>query len=154
MLTAVMLTMALAAPAVTGPSLHPDRRELGSLWYEQGSTFAWPGLYMPAFTLVPDRRQIHRFTLGLDLPALRWLEFEALTVEPSNDPDLRRLTARMPTGEGSNAYAYAGVRVHIPQSRWQLGIGRSMAIAGAGAMARGMVGRGSLWQVNLVRPLR
>ncbi len=152
--TALLLTVMLAAPAAAGPSVHPDRRELGRLWVEQSSTFTWPGLQLPAFTLVPDRRRIHGLTLGLDLPKLRWLTFDAMLVEPSDDPDIRRLTSRLPTGEGTSAYAWAGVRARIPSSRWQLRAGYAWAVRGASTMAGRPMGRGGMWMVNLVRPLR
>jgi hypothetical protein len=150
----VLLRLALLAPAAAGPLVHPDRRELGPLWHEQSSTLMWPGAYVPAFTLVPDRRRVHRLTFGIDYAALRAVSFEAVLVEPSYDPEIRRLTAGMPTGEGSQAYAWVGAKVRIPSSKWQLGVGWSGAVGVASAVARGAMGRGGLWQVNLVRPLR
>jgi len=161
MVSALLFAVVLAAPAVpvapaapaapAGPSLHPDRRELGRLWLEQSSTLTWPGLHVPAFTLVPDRRRIHGLTLGLDLPGLRGVVFEAIVVEPSDDPEIRRLTARMPTGEGSSAYAWAGMRVQIPSSRWQLQVGRSWVPRGASAIPGARMGRMGGFQVNFMR---
>lgn len=147
----ILLTAALLAPP-TGPSSHPDRRELRSLWVERSSTLMWPGLYVPSFTLVPDRRHVHRLTLGIDYAALRAVTFEAVMVEPSDDPEIRRLTARMPTGEGSRAYAWVGAKVRIPSSQWHVAVGGSSAIRVAGES--GAMTRGGGWQVNLVRPLR
>ena len=154
MLTGALLGVVLMAPPAVGPSAHPDRRELGPLWFEQSSRLAWPGLHVPAFTLVPDRRRVHRLSLGLDYAVLRRVTFEAVMVEPSDDPEIRRLTARMPTGEGSQAYAWLGAKVQIPNSKWQLGVGWSTAVRVASAVAGGAMRRGGGWQVNLVRPLR
>jgi hypothetical protein len=154
MLPAVLLTLALAAPATSGPPLQPDRWELGRLQIEQSTTLTWPGLYLPAFTLAPDRRNVHRLTLGLDLPALRGLSFDAVVVEPSGDPNIRARTAGLPTGEGSRAYAWVGLRYRIPGSRWQLGVGHASVLRVASAVARTAMGRGSGWSVNLLRPLR
>lgn len=144
-----LLTIALLAPPAAAPSVHPDRRALGSLWLEQSSTLMWPGPYVPSFTLVPDRRRVHRLSFGIDYAALRAVSFEVVMVEPSDDPEIRRLTARMPTGEGSRGYAWIGAKVRIPSSQWHVSIGWSSAVRVASA-----VGRGAGWQVNLVRPLR
>lgn len=149
----ILLTVALVAPPA-GPSVHPDRRDFGALWVESSSTLMWPGLYAPSFTLVPDRRRVHRLTLGFDHAALRAVSFEAVMVEPSDDPEIRRLTARMPTGEGSQAYAWVGAKVRVPSSRWHVALGWSSAVQVAGPLASGAMRRGGGWQVNLVRPLR
>jgi hypothetical protein len=158
MVSAILLAILVAAPAPAAPapapavpSLHPDRRELGRLWLEQSSALTWPGLHVPAFTLVPDRRRIHGLTLGLDLPGLRGVSFDAMMVEPSDDPEIRRLTARMPTGEGSSGYGWVGMRVQIPNSRWQLQVGRSWVARGPSAIPGARMGRVGGFQVNFMR---
>jgi len=154
MIAAALLATALAAPAAAGPSPQAERWELGPLRIDQSSGLTWPGQYLPAFTLAPDRRRVHRLTLGLDLPVLRKLSFDLATVEPSRDPNLRARTAGMPTGEGSVPYAWTGARLRIPNSQWQLGIGRSWVVGVASAVARTAMGRAGGWRVDLLRPLR
>jgi hypothetical protein len=148
MLASVLLTVVLAAPAVAEPPVQPDRRELGPLWLDQSSKLTWPGLYLPSFTLAPDRRRVHRLTLGLELPILRGLSFDVVVVEPSDDPDILARTSHLRTGEGS-AHAWLGIRYQLPKSRWQLNAGYATTVRRAGAM-----GRPGGWSINLVRPLR
>jgi hypothetical protein len=151
---AALLVVALAAPAVAGPSVRPDHWELGPLTVDQKTTLTWPSAYVPSFTLVLDRRRLHRLSLGLDLPALRGLSFDAVVVEPSDDSDIRARTAHLPTEEGRRAYAWMGARLRFPNSRWQLAMGRSWVVGMASAVAGSAVGRPGEWRVHLVRPLR
>lgn len=141
MLGSALLVLALAAPA-PDPGVMSDHWEIGPLRLDQRSALMWPHAFVPTFTLVPERRRVHSLTLGLDLPALRGVEFEAVTVEPSDDPFLRSRTAGMPTGEGARGYSWVGVRVPIPSSQWHMGIGRA-AIVG--------LPRSGSWRVAFVR---
>lgn len=150
MLATLILAVMFAAPA--GPSTPADHWELGPLSIDKNTTLTWPGLYVPSFTLVHDRRHVHRLTLGLDLAGLRSLSFDAVLVEPSDDPDLRARTSHLPTGEGSHAYAWTGVRFQLPNPRWQLSLGRSSTIGSA--VARSAMGRPGGWSVNVLRALR
>lgn len=156
MLAAALLAVVFAAPAVPaapGPSPSVDRRELGPVWFERSSALMWPGLYVPSFTLVPDRRRVHRFSLGLDLPGLRGVSLHAAGVEPSDDPSLRTRTGGVQSLEGSLGYAWVGMRFRIPRSQWHVDVGRSF-VAAASVVARGVMGMRGGWSVNLVRPLR
>ncbi len=155
MVIGALLSFVLAAPATAGAPAQPDLREFGPLWIERSTTLIWPGLYLPSFTLATDRRRVHRLSLGLDLPVLRGLSFEGAVVEPSDDPDIRARTMHLPTDEGRRAYAWGRVRLRIPNSMWQVGVGRSWVVGAASAVARGaMTGRGAAWRVDLLRPLR
>jgi hypothetical protein len=143
-----LLVLALVAPA-SAPGVRSDHWELGPLRLDQRSELVWPHAYVPYFTLVPDRRRAHRLTLGLDLPGLRGVAFDAVVVEPSDDPFLRARTAGLPTGEGARAYAWMGARVRLPGGQWQLGVGRAAVAAGlAGAFLRP-----GDFRVSLLRPL-
>lgn len=156
MLGTTLLTLALAAPTAPEPSTTPshDRREFGRLWLEQHTTLTWPGLYVPEFTVVPDRRRVHRLTLGLDLARLRGVSLYAVGVEGSDDPDVRARIGPMQSLDGSLSYGRVGVRVQIPRSQWQLDVGRSF-VAAVSTAAGGLLGsRGGGWSMNLVRPLR
>lgn len=152
MLTALLLTVALAAPAAAGPSASSDRWELGPLWIDQSTALTWPGLYVPAFTIVPDRRRVHRLSLGLDLRALRGVSLHAVGVEGSDDPDIRARTSGMQSLQGSVPYGWVGMRVQIPRSQWHVDVGRSFVAASA--VARAAMGSRGGWSMNLVRPLR
>jgi hypothetical protein len=147
MLGSALILLALAAPAPE-PTATSDHWEVGRLRLDRRTALMWPHAFVPTFTLVPDRRRVHSLSLGLDLPALRGVTFDAVMVEPSDDPFLRSRTAGMPTGEGTLGYAWAGVRVQVPRSHWQMSVGRAMLV---GAAAAGGILRPGSWRVSLMR---
>jgi hypothetical protein len=146
----VTLVLVLAAPAPAPAQWSSsDHWELGPLRLDQRSALEWPHAYVPSFTVVPDRRRVHRLTLGLDLPALDRLAFDAVVVEPSDDPFLRPRTAGLPTGEGTRPYVWTGVRVRLPRGPWQLSAGRAAVATGLAGAFR----RTGDFRVSLLRPL-
>lgn len=122
---ALFVAVTAPAPAISTPA--GEVAELAPFRFTRYRQLTWPGTYLPDFNLVPERRWVHRFSLGFSHPALRSWTFDLVGVEASLDPELRQRTAGMPTLEGAGNL-WMGARWTPKRSNVSMSFGRPLSV--------------------------
>jgi hypothetical protein len=141
MLAALSLVVTMMAPATgavppQGPV--PTRVEeipVGPFEYVHTTELTWPGLHLPAFTLVPERRVVHTFSLRLRHDNLRWLSAQVVAIEPTQNPGKYLGGLNGITLEG-RYYMWLGGQAQLPNGA-KIKFGRSL-VAAAGRLLPGV----------------
>lgn len=148
MLVALSLLGLLAAAPAAAPT--SDATEWGALHFERSSSLTWPGLQAPPFSLLGERRMVHRFTLGFAPPESRVFELSVVSIERPMQPQSLARALFDPSANGS---MWIGASVALPgPSNVRLSLGRTQALA-ASVLSVVSAASGGRAPVNLPRLL-
>lgn len=122
-----MIVLAPAGPAGPRQAQGQELGEVGPFVLERFSELTWPGVYLPAFSLVPERRWVHRFTLRTREAPWGLLAIDAVGVESSRDPELRQRTVGVPSLEGAGNL-WLGARFTPARGDLSMTLGRPLSV--------------------------